>query len=205
MPLIHLLYRCPVCGQDPVRGDVDRVTCPACGARFQRARDSARIEVTGTGGGPELLHPRELRRRMHDLGGALTAAEKPDGSVRYESKAWMSRTLGEDPVRRRGRVLGYAERFGPEVAGTLVVTEGVLVFESRDHRGEAWDLAELGAVQVSSVTLQVRPVGEAMVRFRFRDDSPLRWEELLQHLVREVYRELGRGEVEEFQPRIVAS
>jgi hypothetical protein len=42
------------------------------------------------------------------------------------------------------------------------------------------------------------------VTFRFRTGSPRLWEELLQRALRALWRDLGRGEIREYQPRIVA-
>ncbi len=39
--------------------------------------------------------------------------------------------------------------------------------------------------------------------FRFLTGSPRLWEALLQHAVQALYRRQGRGEIREFQPRIV--
>ena len=39
--------------------------------------------------------------------------------------------------------------------------------------------------------------------FKFPEDSPFRWEALLRENLRRAYRAAGRGEIVEFQPRIV--
>ena len=58
-------------------------------------------------------------------------------------------------------------------------------------------------MQTSSSSLQVTiPSGE-LIQLRFSLDSPRRWEQLLKAALQKAYREAGRGEIVEFQPRIV--
>lgn len=65
-----------------------------------------------------------------------------------------------------------------------------------------WGYLELKAMQTSSSSLQISLPGNRLVQLRFTDDSPKRWEDLLQQLIREAYQQAGRGFVAEFQPRI---
>lgn len=58
------------------------------------------------------------------------------------------------------------------------------------------------AIQASSSSIQIKARGEPVVSFRFPEDSPRFWEELLQEALRRFYRERGMGEIREFQPRI---
>jgi hypothetical protein len=44
--------------------------------------------------------------------------------------------------------------------------------------------------------------GTGLVLFRFVEDSPRRWDELLRHAVARRWEALGRGTIREFQPRI---
>jgi len=67
----------------------------------------------------------------------------------------------------------------------------------------SWSLLEIRAVQTSSSSLQFSPRGGGLVELRFPYDSPLRWETLLRGALRRAYRREGRGEIVEFQPRIV--
>jgi len=204
MPLRHLLYRCPTCGHEPVDGAGERVSCAACRTRYRRSRRGALVEVREASGETCLEEARTLVDRLRELGGPLTAPTRGDADLSYAAPALLGRSAGEDPVRHRGRLLGFCERGGPRSAGTAAVDVQALVFRSREGTEGRWPLLELGGVQVASKALQVLPRGEPLVQLEFPDDSPLRWEELLHHLLREAYRRAGRGEVVEFQPRIRA-
>lgn len=98
----------------------------------------------------------------------------------------LGRKTGGDALGGSGRDAG-----GPSHAGA----EGGLL--------EEWPLLDIRAVQTSSSSLQISPQGGGVVQFRFQGDSPRRWEDLLRRTLREAYRRAGRGEILEFQPRIV--
>jgi hypothetical protein len=148
----------------------------------------------------------ELVEAIRRHGGALRLARRDDGGLSWEARATMRTSTGEDPVRMAGRLLGFHERFGDGREGTLRVTDDGLVFTPDDggapHR---WDLLDLRALQSASSTVQITPLRGPMMQFRFQADSPRRWEDLLRHLVAETWRGAGRGEVVEFQPRIVTA
>jgi 1-acyl-sn-glycerol-3-phosphate acyltransferase len=72
--------------------------------------------------------------------------------------------------------------------------------ERRETR--TWDLLEIGAIQTSSKSVQIAPKAGGLVDFRFQDDSPKRWDGILQRAVRKAYERAGFGEIVEFQPRI---
>lgn len=200
MSLTTFLYRCPECGHDPLVERRGRARCGGCGAEIRRGRGGA-ILVNG--------RPRtaaELARSLDGLGGALpSATEDDDGrAVRYRTHVVASRCVGMDPIRSRGELLGYAERWGREVEGTLEATEASLRFVPESDSSEALELdpGDLKAVQTSSSALQLDGP-EGLVQFRFVDDSVRRWEALVRTLVRRVWEASGKGQVTEFQPRIV--
>ncbi len=206
MPLRHLLYRCPTCGHDPTSGVGDVAECPACGASYRRGRaDPARILVVpGDGAEGREVPPGELVDAMEELGGPRTAARAPDGSLRYEAEVETRRSEEvEIPLHHRGEVLGFVERLGDAEEGRLVATADSLSLLRNGDPVSHWNHLDIGAIQASSSALQVSTRENRVFHFRFVEDSPKRWEDLLRWLVAEAYRREGRGEVVEFQPRIV--
>lgn len=205
MPLKHFLYRCPLCGRDPVEGQGDRVRCDGCGTVFSRGRDRpSRIRIRKKDGEEREVPPGELAREIDARGGPMSRARRDDGSVDYRTEVELRLGEGEKPVRYRGEVVGFTERLGAPEPGVLRVTDEALVFLQDGQPSRQWNLLDLGAIQTSSSTLQISPRGEEVVQFRFLLDSPRRWEDLLRELVAEAFRAEGRGEIVEYQPRIVA-
>ncbi|HEX9886844.1 MAG TPA: hypothetical protein VGA70_10160 [Longimicrobiales bacterium] len=206
MPLRHLLYRCPCCGHDPTSGEGDGAACAGCGASFRRVPPGCHVRVVEPSGAARVVHPRALVRRVREAGGPRTAARKADGTVRYEARVMCSEALSFRPVRRAGRLLGFFESQGRERPGTVVAGREGLSFEAvGGGAGRHWSFLDITGIQVSSSALQIKPRGAVLVQLRFPDDSPLRWEELVQWLMREAYTEHGRGLVVEFQPRVVVA
>lgn len=206
MPLRHLLYRCPACGHDPTSGIKDVAECPECGASYRRGRsDPGRILVTPPDGSPgREVRAGRLVDAIEELGGPRTAARAADGTVRYEANVEARRSEGDDlPLRYRGEVLGFVERLGEGQDARLVATGEALSLLRNGDPVNHWNLLDIAAIQASSSALQISTREARVVQFRFRDDSPKRWEDLLRWLVAEAYRREGRGEVVEFQPRIV--
>ena len=213
MPLTYLLYRCPRCGHDPMGGEKDESLCPACGTWFGRAGAGALIRVREASGKEWEIPSRLLAASIQALGGPGPRARDRQGRIRYEAEA-EARVAGEEaPFRFRGELLGFAERLGAGVPGVLEITDEALTFSptvtSESHSGSegigrSWPLLDIRAVQTSSSALQISPRDGGLVQFRFRLDSPRRWEELLHLALREAYRGAGLGEITEFQPRIWA-
>jgi len=114
----------------------------------------------------------------------------------------MRVATGAIPLKRSGEYLGAIERMGERQSGTLTLTTRSLEF-SGDTGTITWLLDELTAVQPSSSSLQIKARGRPVVSVRFPSDSPRLWEILLTNGLRELYRSSGRGEILEFQPRIV--
>jgi hypothetical protein len=158
-------------------------------------RDGAGERIEGAGA---------LLDRIHALGGAVGAATR-EGRVRHEARAAYHGFLREEPIRRGGRILGYRERPEAGRPGFLEVAPDGLAFRPDDGSQIAWPLLDLVAMQVASRSLQVGVRGVGTAQFTLLDDSLLRWEELLQELLRRAWREAEKGEIVEFQPRIVAS
>jgi len=144
----------------------------------------------------------DLVAAMGDLGGPLTVATGEDGALCYQADVDVQYSGHERPVWFRGELVGFAEKLGEARRGSLVLEEETLAFHSPEVLRE-WPLMELRAVQTSSSALQISPVGGGLVQFRFLADSPKRWEDLLRHALKAAYKKRGRGEILEFQPRIV--
>lgn len=205
MTLRNLLYRCARCGQDPVTGRGDRVRCPACGALYERGGGEAAIRVRTPDGESARVPAIRLTEAIRDLGGPLPAARQEDGALRFRSRVRVRRSREEDAVRYRGRLVGFFEKLGPVRSATLHLVDDAL--ELRDGESGAvtdrWSLLDLRAVQSSSSSVQIYTVDGELVQFGFPDESPLRWEALLHEVLRRAYRRAGKGEIVEFQPRIV--
>ncbi|MEZ4414683.1 MAG: hypothetical protein R3E10_02945 [Gemmatimonadota bacterium] len=188
-----------------MQGERDRAVCPTCGRTFVRVREGRRIRILDAAGKVENALVQTLVGDIERLGGSLTTARQEDGRVEYSARVAVRRSLSEDPVEHEGRLLGYIERLGEPEQGTLTITEDALRFQPDVGDAAAWALMDLGAVQTSSAALQISPLRAPVVEFRFLGDSPFRWEDLLRTLLTEAYRREGRGEIIEFQPRIVAA
>ena len=198
MSLVVFLYRCPACGHDPLVGKGDRARCGACGTRFERGK---RGQIRA---GDSVRPARDLARAIEEFGGPLTAATAPDGSIRYTTRVEAVRCVAMDPIQGLNEFLGFAERWGEAVPGTLQATDAAVSF-SPDGEGEGGHVShlDLRAIQTASSALQL-VTAAGLTQYRFLEDSVLRWESLLRTLVRRSWADAGRGEVAEFQPRIVA-
>ncbi len=201
MALKDLLYRCPHCGQDPVEGRRDRVRCPSCDALFVRNGRAGYLRMEVDGEVADVAVPR-LVASIARRGGPFPAATDAQGRVRYEAEVIAKRAVGEEPIRRGGALVGFTERLGEGREGILRLEEGALSLLHDGVVASCWNLMDLRAVQASSSSLQIRAATGELVHFRFVADSPRRWEDLLQGTLRTLYRDAGRGEIVEFQPRI---
>lgn len=199
MPLRHVVYRCPLCGHDPTEGQGDEARCPACEATFVRAARGVSVRSSA---GATNMSVAELVDRIRQHGGSLSAATSSGASLRYESDVLYHGPVSEEPLRDGGRLLGYVERPGRVQRGVLEVTERDLSFRGAGVQELRWPLRDLRALQVSTRSLQIGIRGLGTVQMTFLEASTFRWEELLQHVIREVWRSEGRGEITEFQPRI---
>ncbi|MSR23048.1 MAG: hypothetical protein EXR92_05835 [Gemmatimonadetes bacterium] len=192
MPLRHMLFRCPYCGQDPVEGRGVSARCSGCGREFEPGNGATRIAVTDLGGATEEVLSRMLSERVVGQ----------EGGSHFEAAASMRVATREVPVRARGTLVGYRELPGPRRVGTLRMDGRRLTFLERGGRVHEWPLVDIRSLQVSASSVGISPVTGGVVSFRLHDDSPRRWDELLKEQLRAVWRDEGRGEITEFQPRI---
>src|SRR5205085_1437485 len=103
-----------------------------------------------------------------------------------------------------GEYFGRFEKFGVAALGTLHVDDATVRFESDEATTFRINLLDLTAIQLSSSSLQIKVRDKPVMTIRFAHSSPKLWDERLQIAVREAWTRAGRGEVVEFQPRIVA-
>lgn len=216
MPLVHFLFRCPLCGHDSMAGKGDRAWCSHCRSEFQRDGAGGLIEVRKASGGTSEIPA----MRLVGLHGEMEEhATEPDASEMQSSVARRARVIvrmatREEEIRHRGEVVGFCEQLGERQRGVLELSGSRLVLDFpgvegvAGEKGEgegrrlAWGPTDIGAIQTSSSSVQIAPREGGLVHFRFTDDSPKRWDGLLQAFVQAGYRREGLGEIVEFQPRI---
>lgn len=221
MPLLYLLYRCPRCGNDAMEGGGDEARCPACGTEYARGGEGGRLRVREKEGSEWSVASHRLAAAVDAWNDRATDGIVGDGrgaGVIRAASVEVRRARTEAPVAFKGEVLGFVEQLGPPSEGVLELSSLGLVLRSvlesegseggsvEGRGGDAdgvWPLLDLRAIQTSSSSLQISPSTGGIVQFRFRGDSPRRWEDLLRRALREAYRQAGRGEILEFQPRIV--
>lgn len=206
MSLRILLYRCPVCGHHPLTGAGDEASCPGCGVLYHRGGAPALIRIIPGGGEEEAVEvpAAVLTRALEEWGGAVsTASREPEGGLRAEADVQLTCGEEESVLRARGEFVGFREKMGETEAGRLILEPSRLHFSPSSGMGDmAWALRDIRGVQTASSALQLYMASGLLLHFRFVDDSCRRWDELLRHAIQEVWREEGRGEIAEFQPRI---
>ncbi len=201
MALSDLLWACPQCGEvGALRDPAHPGACVACHAVYERDTgasircvlpDGRVLKRTAADWVDRLPDPRTL------LGSA------PEGVVRT-ARVRAREVEGSDVVRGEGRYLNRIERYGAEAPGTLEMTLEGLRWAPDEGEARPWPFERLTAVQASSSALQIKASGRPLVSFRFENDSIFLWEVLVDTALRDFYRRTGRGEILEFQPRIVA-
>jgi DNA-directed RNA polymerase subunit RPC12/RpoP len=192
----HLLYACVECGREAgIRETKDGEVCERCGARYSRA-EGAGIRCEPNNGPPVVKHPAEWLDILA-RGGVL---ERPPSRP---EPVLVRMAHGSKPYRHSGIYLGEVEYFGDPVPGLLELTTDALVFTPSQGPAVTWSLNELTAVQPSSTTLQLKIRHGPVVSLRFPEGSPLLWEERVRNAVQATFTRAGKGEIAEFQPRIV--
>lgn len=203
MPIRDLLWACPLCGTvGGLHADGKLERCAACATVFRRGPRST-IAATGPDGQTESRPAAEWAGR---LPAEPPLGEEPGGAgerLRRRDRVLARFALGDEPIRRGKAFLGFMERLGPARAGELTLTDDALALRLEDGGERRWPLQDVAALQASSATIQVRPRGEPIVSLAFPDSSVRLWEESIAAALRRKWRTLGRGEILEFQPRIV--
>jgi hypothetical protein len=204
MAIRDLLWACPLCG---LEGGLRRTgrweACRGCGARFRRGR-GASIIGQAADGTTRIHAAAEWAERLPGIEEYTSRLEPqtPDGVLR-QSRVRARVAVGESVIRLGSTYLNRIERFGPPRDGVLALYVDRLRFTPDAGEAEEWTFDEITAVQPSSSTLQLKARRRPVVSFRFPEDSARFWEELLCAAIRRHYRVTGRGEIIEFQPRIV--
>lgn len=198
MAIRDLLWACPICGElRGLRAEREGERCERCGTVYRR---DGRATIVATQG--DRVTVREAAEWVDLLPDASSlAACGADGTTADGVEANFA--VGTTPIRHGGEYLGRVEQFGAVQQGTLSLDGARLLFRARSGEETAWPLERITAVQASSRTLQIKARDERVVSFRFPDDSLRFWEERIQQTLRRFYRRSGRGEIREFQPRIV--
>lgn len=200
MAIRDLLWACPSCGAEGSLEPAGRIElCHACRTRYRR-HPGAAIEAEAPDGTRTVLSIVEWLERLPP---APSISESAHAIAYRRDRVEARLAEGEDTVRWRGKFLGRIERLGPRRPGTLTLEHERLVFADDQGSDRVWPLTSLTAVQASSSTLQIKARGEPVVSLRFADASIRLWELLLHAALRRLYRATGRGDIIEFQPRIV--
>lgn len=210
MAIGDLLWACPFCGAiGSIRKDGGgRSACARCATTYRRAGGSVVI-ARRPGAEPDARPAAQWVRALPAVEAALQGAAADSveagvgGEALREDRVEATFAGPDEAVRRAGEVLGFRETEGQTLTGALRLDASRLTFTADEGATRGWALADLTAIQSSSRVVQIKQRGAPVVTFRFLTGSPRLWEELLQWAVRALYRRLGRGEIREFQPRIV--
>lgn len=197
MPLVDLIYRCPMCGADAMREENDRVAgCRACARVYEHIPERGRIRVEGHDGSVLEVDVEDLvaGTARADVGEVVAPVVAVDAVVRV--------ARDEESVTYRRTLIGFVESRGPALSGRLSLHHDRIDFKPDAEPALTWPLLDVRALQTASASVQISPLGGGVVTFRILGDSPRRWEELVRSRIRNAWRAAGRGEIVEFQPRI---
>lgn len=191
--------------------------CPACGARFERSSAPGSLSVrtvnsaavrakSGTRSTTETRSASELSDSVWG-DGQDTRQETGDVDVGqgplHQARASLRNARRTEPVSHAGSILGFAEHhLGPAESGRLDATQDEITFDADRGTRYRWPVLDIRAVLGSSAALQFATRDATLWQVGFEGDSPLRWERMLQQLIRDAWRREGKGEVMEFKPRI---
>ena len=187
MAIHRLLWGCPVCGEGSLTAED---ACGRCGTRFRRGR-GAEIVATGPSG-------REARPAAEWLD--RLPAPAPAGR---EAIRWRLLETDVEPIRYAGDLIGWVERCGAWYRGTFELDGESLRIGGEVAR--VVPLEDLAGVQPVSGGLVLRQRDGQVLDIRFDAASVLRWEHLVHDALRRRWAVLGRGDIVEFQPRIVVA
>jgi len=208
MALRDLIYRCPSCGSFEIEGDRRRVSCAQCETEVRRdaaGRGLLRL-VKERPHVAKWVSAATLVDEIERLGGPSRVDLSAKGIE--EARVRLSFASGQGtPLRFKGDLLGFIERFRPTQEGVLRLDRDSIWFEpdpEKSSRSEVLQtpLLEMKALQTSSKALQWVGQGDRVFLVRFIEDSPRRWDDCLKHAVRSAWARAERGEILEFQPRI---
>lgn len=198
MGIRDLLSVCPRCGRGPLAAARRGGSCGPCGVTYRRGRGD-RIVATGTDGSVE------ERRAAHWLD-ATPASEIPTSGNLAGPEPVVLRVAEprSTAVRYDGELIGWVEQFGTRRKGRLILTQLDLAFVGEDGGTRRIQVDDLTSIQPSSSSLQLRTRAGDILSLRFEESSVLHWERALQTAVKRRWSATGRGEVYDYQPRILA-
>jgi hypothetical protein len=198
MPIRDLLYACVECGREgglkPTQEKPRAEVCERCSTRYTAA-GSGLIRVERPRQPAEVKHPSEWLDLLKGLAGPPDHGHRDRVVVRIAERM--------RPYRHAGRYLGHIEEFGDAEEGSLTLHNDALVFTRGDSERRTWHLDDVTAIQPTSATLNLKIRRGPLVALRFPDASPLLWEERLRAAIQDRFTASGRGDILEFQPRIV--
>jgi hypothetical protein len=196
MAIADLLWACPLCGRERgLRSDDRSSTCRGCGTSFRRARGAAILARR-----PDGTEDCRAASDWLETLPPLSAANQP---AKIGPERAILRLAGPHvAVRTRGAFVGWGERFGPRLHGRVLLTSDALAFETDRGAAYDWPLDRLTGVQPTSSALQIKARDRPVAFLRFLEGSVRLWEHHIQHRLRMLFRDTGRGEIVEFQPRI---
>jgi hypothetical protein len=227
MAIRDLLWACPLCGSEgalePVRG---AEVCHRCGTSYRRGRRAT--IVARPPGRPTLsLSPAEWLDRLPDIGIEERFRQAANRAGIIHSEPALLRTeIGAETVSFRGTYLKLFVRLGPPRAGILKLETDRIGFHPYSEPGAVaassgssttssappqptspvsitWAFTDITAIQPSSATLQISARMQPLASLQVPGGSIRFWEELLCAALQAHYTVTGRGEIVEFQPRIV--
>ncbi|HEX9107947.1 MAG TPA: hypothetical protein VF832_11980 [Longimicrobiales bacterium] len=220
MAIRDLLWACPLCGAvDGIKPAKDTERCTHCDTVFLRAGGSM-IQAVGADGvtttrpagewadmlPPEPPGPAAGREGPAGREGVPSpaAADERASPVWRSDRVFARFAVGEEAIRHHSVYLGMMERLAKPKEGTLTLTSDALRLKLDNGEVRVWPLEDVAALQASGRTVQVRPRRQPIVSFSFPDTSARLWDESIAAALKQCWRRLGRGEIIEFQPRIVA-
>ena len=201
MPIQHLLYRCPRCGHDPTTATDTGARCDSCGASFEQGRGSV-VLVRSADGTVKETSAHDLMDAIDQFGGPSSRAFDHEGQLSYDARVAVAHRKHYQAVWWKGKLLGFFERLAKRREATVRLDGTGLTVTSSGREPLVWPLESILAIQISSKSIQLDIRGVGLYQMEFLDDSPKRWEELLQIALHRSYAERGQ-EVIEFRPRIV--
>lgn len=190
-----------------MKGKGDEAWCASCGTSFSRDGEGGVIRVTDPAGSREEIPGHHLASGLDPE--FLSGRDRTNPRKSRRARVTVRRAVGrEGPVYHGGEVVGFAEELGGAAEGVLELNSMALILWGEEEGApplDQWALQDIRAVQATSGALQISPITGGVVHFRFLEDSPRRWEDLLHRRLRQRFRADGLGEILEFQPRIVVA
>ena len=105
------------------------MSCPSCNTGYARGGGGRLIRVQTSGAPSKEVPGIELVRAIDAHGGPMDRATSEDGAIDDRAAVRVRRSYVEEPIRYRGRLLGFAERLSKAVLGVLRLTDSCLIVD----------------------------------------------------------------------------